>query len=179
MDSQLLGFISFSFAALAFGGLSVLLAIRGTSELGGRMFLLAIIVQAAWAAIMAMGLTVVQIPAAIGSSAEALRTFVWTAFLLSLPFQGDGSRSEFFEMRRLRSVALLLAFGLSVVGWAMDLAGVDLRLVFTARIIAALFGFTGIAGAATEIAKIIFFVFIALIAISLIAHALRGQAPRP
>ena len=90
MDSQLLGFVSFAFASLAFGALSLLLAIRGTSEPGGRMFLLAIIVQAVWAAIMALGLTVIQLPQAIGSSAEALRTFVWTAFLLSLPFQGEG-----------------------------------------------------------------------------------------
>lgn len=140
MDSQLLGFVSFAFAAVAFGALSLLLAMRGSSELGGRMFLLAIVVQATWAAIMAMGLTVVQIPAAIGSSAEALRTFVWTAFLLSLPFQGDGNRIEFFEMRRLRSFALLFALALSLGGWAMDLAGVDLRLIFTVRIIAALFG---------------------------------------
>ena len=44
MDSQLLGFVSFSFAAVAFGALSLLLAMRGTSELGGRMFLLAIVV---------------------------------------------------------------------------------------------------------------------------------------
>ncbi len=140
MDSQLLGFVSFSFAAVAFGALSLLLAIRGTSELGGRMFLLAIVVQAVWAATMALGLTVIQIPAAIGSSAEALRTFVWTAFLLSLPFQGEGSRVELFEMRRLRGAAILIALGLALLGWIMDLAGVDLRLVFTARIIAALFG---------------------------------------
>ncbi len=140
MDSQLLGFVSFAFAALAFGGLSLLLAIRGTSELGGRMFLLAIVVQAIWAAVMALGLTVVQLPAAIGSSAEALRTLAWTAFLLSLPFQGDVDRSEFFDMRRLRSFALVIAIGLSLTGWTMDLLGIDLRLVFTARIGAALFG---------------------------------------
>lgn len=140
MDSQLLGFVSFAFAALAFGALSLLLAIRGTADPGGRMFLLAIIVQAVWAAIMALGLTVIQLPAAIGSSAEALRTFVWTAFLLSLPFQGEGSKSEFFEMRRLRSVALVIALGLAVAGWIIDLSGADLRLVFTLRIVSALFG---------------------------------------
>ena len=71
MDSQLLGFISFGFAALAYGVLAVLLAMRRHADLGGRMFLLAIIVQAVWAAVMALGLTVVQVPGAIGSSAEA------------------------------------------------------------------------------------------------------------
>lgn len=141
MDAQLPGFVSFSFAAVAYGALALLLAMRGSSETGGRMFLLAIVVQAIWAAIMALGLTTfVQVPAAIGSSAEALRTFVWTAFLLSLPFQGEGSRSEMFEVRKLRGAALLIALALAVAGWAMDLAGVDLRLVFTTRIIAALFG---------------------------------------
>ena len=39
-------------------------------------------------------------------------------------------------------------------------------------------GFGGIAGAATGIAKILFFVFLALLAISLLMQALRGKPPR-
>lgn len=40
-------------------------------------------------------------------------------------------------------------------------------------LIAALFGFGGIAGTATEIAKILFFVFLALFVISLVVPRLR------
>ena len=140
MDSQLLGFVSFAFAAAAFGGLTLLLAMRRNAELAGRLFLLAIMVQAVWAAVMALGLTVVSVPGLIGSSAEALRTFAWTAFLLALPFRGDDTTTDALDMRRLRSIALFVALALGATGLILDLFGADLRLVFTARIGAALFG---------------------------------------
>jgi uncharacterized membrane protein YtjA (UPF0391 family) len=45
-------------------------------------------------------------------------------------------------------------------------------------LIAALFGFGGIATASAGIAKILFFVFIALFLIAMVANAIRGRAPR-
>jgi uncharacterized membrane protein YtjA (UPF0391 family) len=42
-------------------------------------------------------------------------------------------------------------------------------------LIAALFGFTGIAGASIGIAKILFFVFLAMFAIVLVMGGLRGR----
>jgi uncharacterized membrane protein YtjA (UPF0391 family) len=42
-------------------------------------------------------------------------------------------------------------------------------------LIAALFGFTGIAGASIGIAKILFFVFLALFAVVLVMGGLRGR----
>ena len=45
-------------------------------------------------------------------------------------------------------------------------------------VIAALFGFGAIATAAIGIAKIIFFIFLGLFFISLLASALRGRMPR-
>jgi uncharacterized membrane protein YtjA (UPF0391 family) len=42
-------------------------------------------------------------------------------------------------------------------------------------LIAALFGFTGIAGASIGIAKILFFVFLALFAITLLMGGMRGR----
>ncbi len=45
-------------------------------------------------------------------------------------------------------------------------------------LIAALFGFGGIATAAVGIAKVLFFVFLALLLISLLASALRGRMPQ-
>ena len=43
--------------------------------------------------------------------------------------------------------------------------------------IAAVLGFTGIAGFSMEIAKIIFIVFIVLFLITALIHALKGKAP--
>lgn len=44
-------------------------------------------------------------------------------------------------------------------------------------LVAGLFGFGGIANASVDIAKILFFVFIVLFAISALAAALRGRLP--
>ncbi|MEZ5660992.1 MAG: PEP-CTERM system histidine kinase PrsK [Burkholderiaceae bacterium] len=140
MNSQFLGFISFAFAGVAFGLLGLLLAMREHTDRGGRMFLLAVLVQAGWAAIMALGLTVVQVPDLVGSGTEALRTFAWTAFLLSLPTQDDIRRDDRLDMQRLRATGMALALGLGVVGLIVDIFGGGLRLVFTVRILAALFG---------------------------------------
>ncbi|WP_226704015.1 DUF1328 domain-containing protein [Microbulbifer elongatus] len=46
-------------------------------------------------------------------------------------------------------------------------------------LVAALFGFGGIASASAGIAKIIFFVFIVLWLTALVAGAIRGRGPRP
>jgi len=46
---------------------------------------------------------------------------------------------------------------------------------FVVALIAALFGFGGIAVAAAGIAKIIFYLFLILFVISLLAHVLRGN----
>ena len=46
---------------------------------------------------------------------------------------------------------------------------------FVVALIAALFGFGGIAVAAAGIAKIIFYLFLILLVISLLAHVLRGN----
>ena len=45
-------------------------------------------------------------------------------------------------------------------------------------IIAAIFGFTGIAGAATDIARTLFFVFLLLLVVSAALHVFRGDAPK-
>ena len=44
-------------------------------------------------------------------------------------------------------------------------------------LIAGVLGFTGIAGAAVGIAKLLFFVFLALLLVSAIVGAFRGRAP--
>ena len=49
---------------------------------------------------------------------------------------------------------------------------------FVVAIIAAIFGFTGIAGAATDIARTLFFLFLLLLVISAFLHVFRGDAPK-
>lgn len=56
-----------------------------------------------------------------------------------------------------------------MIGWAITFLIVAL--------VAAIFGFGGIAGAAVDIAKLIFFVAIVLFAISAVMGLLRGRSP--
>ncbi len=55
-----------------------------------------------------------------------------------------------------------------MLGWAVTFLVVAL--------IAALFGFGGVAAGASSIAQILFFVFIALFVVALIARAMRGRS---
>ncbi|KPQ15855.1 MAG: Small integral membrane protein [Rhodobacteraceae bacterium HLUCCO18] len=57
-----------------------------------------------------------------------------------------------------------------MLGWAIAFLIIAL--------VAALFGFGGIATASAGIAQILFFIFIALFVIALVARAVRGQPPR-
>jgi uncharacterized membrane protein YtjA (UPF0391 family) len=49
---------------------------------------------------------------------------------------------------------------------------------FIIAIIAAIFGFGGIATGAAEIAKILFFIFVVLFVVSLVFGLIRGRGPR-
>jgi uncharacterized membrane protein YtjA (UPF0391 family) len=46
-------------------------------------------------------------------------------------------------------------------------------------IIAGLFGFTGVAGAATDIARILFYIFLVLLLVAVVAGLFRGSPPAP
>jgi len=56
-----------------------------------------------------------------------------------------------------------------MLGWALTFLVVAL--------IAAVLGFTSIAGAAIGVAKILFFVFLVLFAVSMVMHVVRGRSP--
>ncbi len=58
-----------------------------------------------------------------------------------------------------------------MLGWALTF--------FIVAVIAAVFGFGGIASATAGIAQVLFFIFLVLFVISLVFGAVRGRAPRP
>ncbi len=62
--------------------------------------------------------------------------------------------------------------------WELHLYDVLGRYLPVVALIAALFGFGGIAGTAMEAAKLVFFVAIVLFAISAVVGLMRGRAPR-
>ena len=59
---------------------------------------------------------------------------------------------------------------------------VMLRWIITfliVALVAGLFGFTGVAGAATDIARILFYIFLVLLLIAIVAGLFRGSPPAP
>lgn len=56
-----------------------------------------------------------------------------------------------------------------MLGWAL--------MFFILAIVAGIFGFTGISLILTDIAKILFFIFIVLFVIALLINALKGKYP--
>ena len=57
-----------------------------------------------------------------------------------------------------------------MLGWSL--------IFLVVALLAGALGFGGVAGAATGIAKLLFFVFLALLVISLVAQAVKGRPPR-
>ncbi len=56
-----------------------------------------------------------------------------------------------------------------MLGWALAF--------FILAIVAAAFGFGGIAGASAGIAQLLFFIFLALLVITFVVRAVRGRSP--
>jgi putative PEP-CTERM system histidine kinase len=79
----LLGLASFLLAALAYLVLGGLILVKGTSTRTGRLFVVAIMLQVAWASSFASAYTFYAAPNWLLSTTEAIRTFAWTLFLLS------------------------------------------------------------------------------------------------
>ena len=79
----------------------------------------------------------------------------------------DGSH-EIRKRYQLFSIEVLSQEGV-MLSWALTF--------FIVAIIAAVLGFTTIAGAAAGIAKILFFIFLVLTLVALVAGALRGRPP--
>lgn len=52
-------------------------------------------------------------------------------------------------------------------------------IFFLVAVLAAIFGFTGIAAGAAMFAKVLFFIFLAVFLVTLIAALIRGGSPRP
>lgn len=79
-------------------------------------------------------------------------------------------RGRSAEVREgFRSKVLKALGGFFMLSWALTF--------FIVAIIAAVLGFTTIAGAAAGIAKILFFIFLVLTLVALVAGALRGRPP--
>jgi uncharacterized membrane protein YtjA (UPF0391 family) len=81
-------------------------------------------------------------------------------------FESGQERGGPFGLSGRRVQATEVSFMLS---WALTF--------FIVAIIAAVLGFTTIAGAAAGIAKILFFIFLVLTLVALVAGALRGRPP--
>lgn len=94
--------------------------------------------------------------------------------LSSLTSYHDGERLLTNGTRRAGArssadAARLELLGEIMLSWALTF--------FVVAIIAAVLGFSSIAGAAASIAKVLFFIFLVLTLVALVAGAIRGRVP--
>ena len=96
-------------------------------------------------------------------------TFEWPMNAVD-PFEGVEPYSRAWRCLNIIGLTSIIIYrGNTMLGWAVTFLIIAL--------VAALFGFGGIAGTAVEIAKLIFFVAIVLFAISAVIGLLRGRSP--
>jgi putative PEP-CTERM system histidine kinase len=149
----LLGLASFLLAALAYLVLGGLILVKGTSTRTGRLFVVAIMLQVAWAISFASAYTFYAAPNWLLSTTEAIRTFAWTLFLLSFGQESNvrpdkprrsGSQSWLGGVSKGTQLATFVAAALCSATIALDFAQTTGIAIGTAnlgvKIIAAVLG---------------------------------------
>ena len=146
INLALIGFVT---AALAYAGLTGLLAVRGARSMAGRLFLSALLAQALWAAVLATASSGIGMPVVLIGVVEALRLFLWLAFLLAL-VRGAGGRvsggttagdvpGAAQDARRIANAGLVAAATIATGAIAIDLFAFGERPAFIVRVIASVF----------------------------------------
>ncbi len=141
---QQLALIGFSAAALAYAVLAVLLIARGAPSATGRVFVAAVLVEAAWAGTIAAAVSGLRVPSAVVSVGEAARLFAWILFVLSLvrssPSAGSGAPGGAeAPVRRAANAGLVAAATVAAGLVATDLLAFGQRPAFVVSVIASVF----------------------------------------
>ena len=130
----------FALAAIAYLGLALLLGRKGAPPGTGRLFLVAVAVEAAWAATVAAAMAGLPVPVLLVSLAEAARLFFWILFLLSLlraMGSGDGAAPD--SAQRAASGGMVAAATIAAGAVAVELFAFGERPAFIVHVIGAVF----------------------------------------
>ena len=130
----------FALAAIAFLAFALLLGRKGAPPGTGRLFLVAVAVEAAWAATVSAALLQLPVPLLLVSLAEAARLFFWIVFLLSLLRAMDaGERIGAGSARRAASAGLVAAAAIAAGTVAVELFAFGERPAFIVHVIGSVF----------------------------------------
>lgn len=139
-DVALLGFAA---AALGYLALAGLLALRGAATAPGRLFVVAVLVEAAWAGAIAAAIGGLRIPLLAVSVAESARLFLWLAFLLSLlrtaGDAGSGAAAAVSPFARVANAGLATAAAIALATVAMDALAFGQQSALIVRVIGSVF----------------------------------------
>lgn len=138
MDPRL-PFAGYGAAALAYLILTALLAASARGRRAGRLLLLALLTESVWAASMALAMTRVEPSVAVLGVIEVLRVGTWFAFLIGLPSPATASAPQ-DPFWRARRAGVLGAAVLCIAVLALDLTGQSERLVYSMRVLLAIYG---------------------------------------
>ena len=135
-----LGFLSYCICAFAYFCLSIMIIVRKRSSTVAPLLIGVASVQSGWALLMALLLTVIQLPPYSATVIEALRTFAWLAFLILIPVSFKLQSAAGPKVKQLRAVALTIALSLCVASVAVDLLALGNRWSFLCKVVAATYG---------------------------------------
>ncbi|GAA4404685.1 XrtA/PEP-CTERM system histidine kinase PrsK [Quisquiliibacterium transsilvanicum] len=130
----------FALAAIAYLGFALLLGIKGAPSGTGRLFLVAVSVEAMWATTVAAAMAGLPVPVLLVSLAEAARLFFWILFLLSLlRAMGAGDASAPDSAQRAASGGMVAAATIAAGAVAVELFAFGERPAFIVHVIGAVF----------------------------------------
>jgi hypothetical protein len=130
----------FALAAIAYLGFALLLGIKGAPSGTGRLFLVAVAIEAVWAATVAAAMAGLPVPVLLVSLAEAARLFFWILFLLSLlRAMGAGDASAPDSAQRAASGGMVAAATIAAGAVAVELFAFGERPAFIVHVIGAVF----------------------------------------
>ena len=141
MDARSLGILGFAAAALAWLALAGLLTARGTAgDRTGRLLLVAVGVQVAWAASFALAMVPIGPAILAASLLEEVRSVAWIVLLLWLIPSGRAAPGVEDPMARGRRTAAVVVAALATASLAVDFIHVDPVLVYTTNTVMAVAG---------------------------------------
>ena len=149
----MVGLLSFSIAALAYFVLGALILVKGTPSRTGKLFIIAIALEAIWACAFASAYTEFSAPVWLLSGTEAARTLGWTLFLLSFVSDALTNRNGLVPENTLAALkkamrgtklAIIAAAAVGSASFVLDLVqshGIAIGTAnFGAKLIAAVLG---------------------------------------
>jgi len=132
--------VGFASAGVAYLGLALLLLVRQAPAGAGRLLIAALLGESAWAIVLAAMMSGARLPAPVMGAVEALRVFLWIAFLLSLLRTALQDERPDAPLRRATNSGLIAAATLFAATFGIEVLAFGERAAFVVKLVGAVYG---------------------------------------